>query len=390
MPKNPHSPIVIFLLLVGAIAIGLFSFGLWRVFHHHTEVVAALSYREQMYNREKEIVSAHDGLDMGKFSDEGKRLLVSGVMLHPYRWYSIPENFKGQYFTTDKYGYRTNGRAGQQPGGTRIGFFGGSTGFSVLTDDAHTIPALLEKGLKNQDAFVKNFAIGGYSSTTELITFIEVTRRHPMKIALFYDGVNEISRYAEYLQDGSTAPYYETMGYPYIGSFRDSITNLPGYSPGPSALIVPQRSAALPPLKYVSIDKIITPESVDAYADKIIDLYIDNVHDIAALAKSHGIVPVFFWQPDIYATKKKLTDEEKFILDEHPGYKLLAEAVHRKAMHLGERADMKDIHYYDISSAFDHLGPDAHFYDFCHVDSEANRLAAEAILDRIRSLMKEP
>lgn len=72
-----------------------------------------------------------------------------------------------------------------------------------------------------------NYGIGGYSSTTELMTLIEVKRYDKyIKYAIFYDGVNEVGRYIEYLQKGSGNPIYKVIGYPYFWPFHNSLRNI--------------------------------------------------------------------------------------------------------------------------------------------------------------------
>jgi len=385
MPRSSENKIVATLVLLGLFSAGLCGYGLWRFVAAPKTSGQTAPQEETQRDLYKKKLIRQAGFDPDLFQKEGTSLSVKGIMLHPYRWYSLPENFKGTYFNTDSYGFRTNGADAKTEAPIHAGFFGGSTGFSVLSDDAHTIPALAEKQIP--DLAIKNYAIGGYSLSAELPTFIETVRRDPFRFALFYDGVNEISRYVEYIQDLSTARYYETVGYPYYDAIRDAVENLPGYERGKKPLVLSQRSAALPPIDRKSVDELITPANAEEHAEKIVQLYLANVQDIAALARAHNVTPVFFWQPDIYSTKKPLTEDEKFILNEHPGFRLLAEAVHRKAAELAARPEMKDVLYFDLSDALDDLGTDPNFMDFCHIDAAGNALVAKALSAHLQQVL---
>ena len=67
--------------------------------------------------------------------------------------------------------------------------FGGSTTFSVLTDQKGTI----SEQASSEKYQVLNFGVGGYSTSAEIMTFVEAIRRYPdIEIAIFYDGVNEL------------------------------------------------------------------------------------------------------------------------------------------------------------------------------------------------------
>ncbi len=344
-------------------------------------------------------VFAREGIDGQIFGQEMLYLYITGLMYHPYRWYSVPENFSGKYFHTDKYGFRTNGEPEPDPAKpaaspqaepkVRVGFFGGSTGFSVKTDDKHTIPALMEGLLADKGVAVKNFSVGGYSLTAELITFVEVARRAPMQYAVFYDGVNELSRYVEYYQDSTNAPYYDTMGYGCFSFISPALHNLPKLMMKKRNADYARRHSDLPKQKIKDIDKTITAANVDEHAENIVRLYMENVRDVAALARGRGVIPVFFWQPEIWSTTKAFTQEELRHRDHHPGFMLLATRVHEKVAALSKRPEMKGILFFDISDALNGLDGEDHFYDFCHIDSVGNALVAKRMAAALEKVLAQ-
>ena len=122
-----------------------------------------------------------------------------------------------------------------------------------------------------------------------------------------------------------------------------------------------------------TVDRLITPENVTEHAERIIRQYVDNVADITAVAAARDIIPVFFWQPDIYSTRKPLTRYEQDVRAEHPSVKLLSEAVRERLL---RETELRGYLFFDLYQALDGLGPDAHFFDYCHLSEEGNRQAA--------------
>src|SRR5262249_10155744 len=134
--------------------------------------------------------------------------VMSNSILFPTRWYMFQPNFRGRYVVTDDAGFRIDPTAVTEA--KSIGFFGGSTMFSIVTRQEHTIPALVHLPGFNS----LNFGVPGYSTAAELPTLLEALRKYSrLEVAVFYDGVNEIGRYVEMLQDGGPrrSPRWATM-----------------------------------------------------------------------------------------------------------------------------------------------------------------------------------
>jgi lysophospholipase L1-like esterase len=309
------------------------------------------------------------------------------VESNPYRWYGMPPNFQGEYFQTDRFGFRID-RSGVEPHTKKIAFYGGSTMFSVTTRAEHSIPAVVGQALDPAVAQTLNFGVGGYSSSAELALFLETARRESLTVAAFYDGVNEVGRYAESLQDDANAPYLDVFGYPFMDAYDAAARNkvvgggvILRYRPYFLRLLSATGINLFPGAgessKPGSIDRLITDANVGAHAERIVQQYLYNITDIAAVAKTHGIVPVFFWQPDIYTTAKTLTAYESDVRAEHPGMALLATAVRKRL----QREDaLANFHFFDLSDALDELGDDAQFFDYCHLSDQGNRHVGEAMI----------
>jgi hypothetical protein len=147
--------------------------------------------------------------------------VISNNVFFPTRWYTNMPNFNGKYVVTDGSGFRIDKKL--LVNSRSIGFFGGSTMFSVVTKQSETIPDQFQ--LTGFDTL--NFGVGGYSTTAELPTFIEALNKYPnIKVAVFYDGVNEVARYVELVQDEASVELFKSVGYYYKALAKTSVLDL--------------------------------------------------------------------------------------------------------------------------------------------------------------------
>ena len=337
-----------------------------------------------------EMLSRDGILDHKAFARELNALYYQKVKFHPYRSFLLPENYIGQYVVTDAQGFRIDRRAINTES-DKIGFFGGSTMFSLTKQDG-AIPQIINAKLDRSKAQALNFGVGAYSSTNELITFIEVLRTEKnLKYAVFYDGVNEYIMYTYKLTDHFEYTHFNVLGYFYPQSVLPAMNNLIRqttfqYEPYVLRLIKQFRELVSPervPYSFYRVNLILSPGTVDQHAEIIASIYLQNVHDIVALAKSRGVVPVFFWQPDIFTTRKPLTARELAIRERHPSLRILSQAVSRK---VSSSEYLRDVLFFNIADTFDSLDQRDQFLDFCHVTEEANRVVAERMVVQLRSL----
>ncbi|HMK67456.1 MAG TPA: hypothetical protein VK433_02815, partial [Stellaceae bacterium] len=276
-------------------------------------------------------VHAREGVDFDVLRAELEVLYRGEVKLQPYRWYAIPENFHGTYVNTDRDGFRLSPPpTGEAP---LMAFFGGSTIFSISTSDAHSIPAYLSQALDPAAIQARNFGVGGYSSSAELPLFIEELRRNRIAVAVFYDGFNEVNTYLGMLQDHPPETYWDAVGYPQSYAYVPAIRN----TASSKALMIEPYTVKLArlawqhlPIGVGNANFIVTEANVDAHAERAASIYLRNLEDIAALAASHGATPVFFWQPNIYTTKKPLSDYERGVAASQPAARLLSIALRQK------------------------------------------------------------
>lgn len=336
------------------------------------------------YQRLKETIHGAEGYDPAEFTAEVQKIRMQGLVLSTFRGFGLVESYGSRYISTDRFGRRM---VPNQPANADrlkgIGFFGGSTAFSMGTGDKDAIPALMQEALNQRKAEVPvfNYGVPGYWSTQEMSYFIEAVRMQPMAMAIFYDGTNEWANYSAKLQSGTRLEQFDAMGYPFNFGLSRAVANIPGV-PDAVKADVGQRHKHLPPSEKskLSVNEMLTAENVESHARKVMDLYLQNVRDIAAIARAHGVTPVFVWQPDIYSTHKPLTEDEAWIKHQFPGHERLALAVNRQMEAAVKAGAFKDVTFIDARRALDGLPAEATFFDFCHLSRKGNQAVAAYIM----------
>ena len=296
-------------------------------------------------------------------------------LFYPSRWYTAQPNFRGKFVQTDTVGFRID--SSKLKGEKAIGFFGGSTMFSTWTNQAGTIPANVNiKGFESL-----NFGIGGYSTTAEIMAFIEATRLYPkISIVAFYDGVNEVARHLELVQDTSRrGDLYTKIGYYFrsgvdmaVSNEADSLT----FSYSSSFLHIIRRLISAKKLQDYQQQDLVN------VAREIVNIYYANIDDIKRLAESKGIVPIFFWQPSVFTTKKNLTDREMKFADDRSMIRKLYPLVTTMILSDPRR---RGVNIYDLTEALDQLQGEV-FYDWCHINERGNAVIGEVIENRIAAM----
>lgn len=346
---------------------------------------AALSLLERRW-QSVEAISSRYGVDHTVLAREMEDLYYVRARYHPARWYALPADYRGTYVRTDAYGFRID-RDATLADKEKIALFGGSTMFSTTTRQEGTIAAALQHLVNNGKVHVMNYGIGGYSTSAELPSLLEAMRvDHGIRVAVFYDGVNEVGRYLELLQDQRDEAFYPLVGYPFDKALRVALDN----ESGGSWLSYRPKTLVLADFIRVYVHKMLglrklaeqgTARDIEGVAHRVTDLYVANVQAIDAIARANGITPVFLWQPDIFLTKKKLTLHEQALRDGRPELlKALTHAVHRQVV---TDARLGKLTFFDASDVLDGLEGE-HFYDYCHVSEEANAVIAARMVTLLR------
>ncbi|MEO5335176.1 MAG: hypothetical protein H7839_24455 [Magnetococcus sp. YQC-5] len=220
-----------------------------------------------------------------------------------------------------------------------------------------------------------NYGLGYYASSAEIMTFVEAIRRDKIRHALFYDGVNEVSRYLEKVEIEYKQRLFDHLGFYHPKHTKLSMLNLLEEEFG-----IPHEYVKHKSKRYTHA---ISDDDANGHAKNIIDIYFDNMKTIKGIANSYDIEPVFFWQPTLF-NKAHLTDREKRIMQEiRPN---LVKLIHAVDKELAQRKDNAPARLYFFGELFSQLDAQEHFSDWCHVDNDANLLIAQFIADTLHPL----
>lgn len=313
-----------------------------------------------------------DIINTGAYDDEIRKEIShthKNAHLLSYRGYSPLPNYDGKYVITDRLGFRIDeNKISKKP---KIAVYGGSTVFSVTTNQENTIPDLI----KVNGFQALNFGVGGYSTTAEMAAFFESLRHYKdIEIAIFYHGVNELGNYREINKEIFSE---KLMGGVYRGQFYQAISN---YTK-PSISILDSN------IFYI-INKLFAMKESGRYAtepDKIItdikNIYFENLKIIQAVGDEYGIKTFFILQPTIYSTDEKyLNKEEKVISSSGYAKKLYPLMVDEILK--DRRSD--DFKLYDFSLILNNK-KDNVFIDWHHLNDHGNEIVAYNMSELIKS-----
>ena len=317
-----------------------------------------------------------------KSKDEMEDIYYKKSEYHPYRWYRLPSNYSGKLVKLDSQGFRNDASIFGLEGKKILAFYGGSTMFSTTTDQDSTIPSIINQHQYKSIFIAANFGIGGYASSAELSTFAETSRLYKnIELAVFYDGVNEVARYVERIQDGNRDRQFDVMSYPFMTGLDASIyKKYPGQRPYsfPFSLYITKKALlnwkknlqAIPEIDYVAASK------------SIANIYVENARDISVIGKARGIRTIFILQPVIYSTDN-LSPSEMDIKNK-------AISVDMNKIYLFSYREIitslnkEGIDFLDMSAALSDKDPSQNFFvDYCHLNADGNRHVAKKIISAI-------
>ena len=308
---------------------------------------------------------------------DNEKLYYEKVLYDPYRWYRLPPYYSGKTIQTDWLGFRNGPVSPVETHRDRIAIYGGSTVFSTATDQQYTLTSLLQKQFPKGPQFL-NFGIGGYASSAELCTFLETSRLiSGIRVAIFYDGVNEVARYAEKMQDGRNEPYWQVVSYPYASVLECVLTDKKSssdYLQFPFTVFILKKIIQ----KRIKCRKSFSPEDYSQASETIARIYLNNIRDIESIAKARGIQTVFVLQPVIYTTDNLSPSESKiaeaqYQVDMKKLY-LLSYSKIRSA------AEGSGVDFMDMSQALsEKYTLQAVYTDMCHLNEAGQEFMAKKI-----------
>jgi lysophospholipase L1-like esterase len=335
---------------------------------------------------------AYGGADWASgYFDEFHR--VVRVEWKPYvEWWQRPVH--GTFVTIDGRGLRpTPGELCAGDDAIRILCFGGSTMMGMGARDAHTIPAILARRLRElgHRAAVTNYGQLGHNSTQETITLQHLLKTGArIDIAVFYDGVNEMAcaeqtgradglfnearRRAEFnllLADRRRDLVVAALMAAAPRTLRRlrQLTGLPWHGPMPA-----------PPAELSRID-------IAGLARDVIAAYAANLRLVRVLAREYGFAPLFFWQPAITTKRIKTPDEQRWERD-YTADPAAREKLYHAIIH--ERRNRRDLagaaDVFDLSALFD-AWTEPVYIDLYHLSERGNAAVAEAMLPALAAVV---
>ncbi len=278
-------------------------------------------------------------------------------------------------------GYRSTWEPPPAPGqeDRELLVFGGSTLFGGEGPDEHTIPSYLAKGLARARSpvrhLVRNHGVSGFASDNEVHLLVRLLRRgHRPRVAVFYDGANEI-----YNKVALGQPHYLYENFHHLGQY-----SLRG------ALVRVARRSRLVQLLAPNGTRVSVletdPAELARRAEAMLDDYLANVDFVRSLAATRGFDAYFFWQPNLFDTGKVLAPEERLHLEQHadlaPAYAAVRDLIDRRDL-------LRSDGVHDLRDAVDPI-PESVFLDYCHVTALANQALASAMLSRVEDSLVEP
>lgn len=218
--------------------------------------------------------------------------------------------YAGTFVNVDPHGFRLTREQGPWPPSPdefNVFLFGGSTTFNYGVPDHETIAshlqlAMSEAGL-GRPVRVYNFGRGLYHSSLERVLFEKLLAEgHVPNLAIFLDGLNE------FFFVGEEPPFTDVLRH----LFEEAIRNEHG-RPGILALELIQNLPIVQAARYAKGSgsaggsswslvrgmgvKLDREEAYDdpAVIEKAIARYRRNKTMIEAVARAHGVTPVFIW-----------------------------------------------------------------------------------------------
>jgi lysophospholipase L1-like esterase len=292
----------------------------------------------------------------------------------PYT-YTANRPFQGQFIHVDEVGQRvTSSFMHDDVMAPEVAFFGGSTMWGYGSRDEYTLPSQIARLLNEAGKPIRatNFGQLGYVSTQDLIVFQrQLALGNTPDIAVFYHGSNDITTF-EVNQQIAGLPFNE------INRLRD-LTAGTILRSGRPVLLQPNDQLADLDFSLTGIP--------DASPAQIVDLYLQNLRQIRAIASEYGVQILFVWQPAIMFKRNLVRQEQaglNAINQQFPGFDTLYREVDEELRSRVQSENLEDILLLSDLFADD---PNFRFIDMVHVTEDANFLIATQIISSLHPLL---
>jgi hypothetical protein len=254
--------------------------------------------------------------------------------------------------------------------------FGGSTILGSEVPDEFTIPSLIAKQLNTLSSkyryVVNNYSASGFVNDNEVHLLVDLLRKGERPDAvIFYDGANEIINKV-------------ARGLPHFGYVLfNSLMSRPTKTEYLGRLVRQSRLISLLLRKKWSF--IEDNNRLRLNASAMLENYRNNVEVVRRIGRVYGFEVFFFWQPDIFAGGKVLTEEERGVREEFRGLK----AAHEVTVEvMKEKGFFRKVGIIDLRGSVDDI-KESIFLDVSHVTSIGNEVVGKAIVSHMHERIKK-
>ena len=276
----------------------------------------------------------------------------------------------------------------------RIFVTGGSTAWGAGVDDRDMYTSIMEELFEdeypNQTIRVISSGVGAYGTVQERIMIENFILQFSPDFVVMFSGWNDgyygyfgedILVNQDYLSYGAILNDYEA---------KDTIA-LPKYNDYSFKLHYLMDRASYQ-IKYGSREKVeeVIKDSSLAH-EQVIQTFLKNVHIVSDLSKRFEFGFIFYLQPTIYATEKKLTlqeidlrnyNEENYV--GFPEYIRDVYSIYREI--LPNDAKMNQYHFIDGDFAIQYE-EESVFFDHVHFGDRGNRLIANHLFVELNQIL---
>lgn len=312
-----------------------------------------------------------------------------------FRYYTAMPGFEGKYISTDNNGFRNTVQYTKDKDLPlkNIAIFGTSTMWGGPSGgDQYTVPSLIsEISNANSSQYnfrIHNFAVGAYTSTQELILFIELLENEIFDMAFFVDGASEFLKSFDELISNRPKKRFlmPDLRYVQFGIFNSGL--IPSYA----SMGMRFKRSKLGKKIRATLDKYkpghrsklgsgnhITNEQNQKQVARTLGLYSKNMRIINAISADYNIKSFFILEPWIF-TKKQVSPEEKIILEAARERKIFSD--HITALIVSFSASFKTAeNCYDLTEIINIA--ETIYIDEHHMSKKGNRIMAEYLSDII-------
>jgi hypothetical protein len=303
------------------------------------------------------------------------------VLYHPFVLWRRAA-YQGDQISINQDGVRQTLHTQCDGNAQTIWMFGDSVMWGVGTPDGETIPSFVAEDYEKtgKPVCIVNYAEKGWSSTQEMIGFIELLKHATRKpdIVFFYDGGSEA--FVAY-QSGQADMHSN------YGSFKNFLDNWSTTHEAGFAYLHETNT-------YRLLEKIAnrTPFhnktktdskklDVETISSAVVQNYLQNVDIIDLLSKQYGFRAVFAWYPNLAVSRKQLTPYEQQVLrfsdQEFPDMAEMYQAVY------GKSGEIKRTNFYNLAGLVDDQKASL-YIGISHMNPEGDRIVAGRLFDLLR------